>query len=392
MIETIALCLFLVALPLEQFNAMGVTVLKLAGGLALGGWLIGRPRARDPIRWDTGATLMLLFLFWGAASYFWSIDPGTSMDKLQTYALLLVTYFLITNVVRGERELPAAMTALWVGMVVLVISGVIGMSAIQANNEDSRLAGVEGNPNGYVALIMACVPACYWLFTRAKARLYKAVVAASLLVAAVTSFYAKSRGGFISTVIFFLSLLAFRQTRRRAVGFAVLFSVLTFRLAPLGLWQRLDESRQRGNVRTTTLWPAGLKAFGQRPWFGSGLGTNLQALSRVRGGKSVVHNSPLAVAIELGIVGLTLYCGLLAYCTVRLWRAIASAMRQGRTREAGFAIVLLASFFGYMTTWFKGGGMEAAKMVWVLLGFMSAYAHILEQTSGATGPIHNGRA
>jgi hypothetical protein len=54
-------------------------------------------------------------------------------------------------------------------------------------------------------------------------------------------------------------------------------------------------------------------------------------------------------------------------------------MKQGVSKESTFAIILLASFLGYMTTWFKGGGAEYQKMLWVLLGLMSAYARILEQ-------------
>ena len=387
MIETLALCPFLASLPLETFTTGGVTILKLTGGLALAGWLLGHLRSRDPIRQDPGFVLMVLFVVWGAASFLWSINPATSMYKPQTYALLLMSYFLITNVVRSEKQLSVAMIALWVGMLVLVTSGVLGLSAIRSNDASSRLGGIVGNPNGYVAMFVALIPACYWVYARTKVPFRRAITAAALLAGGVTAFYTKSRGGFISIGVFFLCLLAFRQTRRRALGFVVLFLVLALRLAPLGLWQRMDESVQRGNVRTTKLWPAGLAALGQRPFFGSGLGTNQQAISRVRGGGgAVVHNAPLAVAIELGVVGLALYCAMLGYCTVRLWRAVASATRQGRSREALFAVVLLASFFGYMTTWFKGGGMEASKMVYVLAGLMSAYARILEQPPGATRP------
>ena len=376
--DAYVLCLFLAALPFEEFTTMGMTILKLTGGLALAGWLLSRLRSRDPIRWDPGSTLMLLFVVWGAASYSWSIDPTMSMDRLQTYALLFVSYFLITNVIRSEEQLSPAMTALWLGMLVLVTSGVLGLSTIRLSDADSRLGGVVGNPNGYVAILVACIPAGYWVFARTRVPVRRVITAVALLAAGITSFYAKSRGGFISIGVVFLSLLAFRQTRRRAFGFVVLFLVLTLRLAPLGLWQRMDDARLRGDVRTTKLWPAGLAAFGQRPLLGFGLGTNGLAIS-ARGAAEVVHNSPLAVAIELGVVGLALYCALLTYCTGRLWRAIASATRQGRLSEAGFAVVLLASFFGYMTTWFKGGGMEYAKMLWVLLGLMSAYARILEQ-------------
>jgi hypothetical protein len=90
----------------------------------------------------------------------------------------------------------------------------------------------------------------------------------------------------------------------------------------------------------------------------------------------------LAVAIELGLPGLLLYVGFTVYASVLLLRALSAAMRSDRTKEARFAAVLLASFAGYMTNWFKGGGMEYAKILWVLLGLMSAYARILEQSLG----------
>ena len=166
MVETYALCLFLAAIPLDQFSTMGMTILKLVGGVALAGWLLSRLRSRDPIRWDLGATLMLLFVFWGAASYFWSIEPASTLYSLQTYMLLLVLYFLIVNVVRGEKQFSPAMIALWVGMLVLVISGLLGVSSIRLNDEDSRLAGIAGNPNTYVAILVALVPPSYWVYSR----------------------------------------------------------------------------------------------------------------------------------------------------------------------------------------------------------------------------------
>jgi O-antigen ligase len=385
MIETFALCPFLAALPFEEYTTMGVSILRLAGGLALVVWLFSHLRPHDAIRWDTGLTLMLLFVIWGAASGFWSISPAVSWDRLPTYVLLLVSYFLVVNVIRDERQLSVAMTAWWVGTLVLVASGVSGLSAVQSSGAGARLGGIVGNANAYVAMLVSCIPCCYWALTRTRAPFLKIVTAVALLAAVITSFYSKSRGGFVSIVVFFLSLLAFRQTRRRAIGFAALFLALALRLGSLGLWQRMDEARlQRGDDRTASLWPAGLKAFGQRPLFGSGLGTNYQAVASF-GAWQVVHNSPLAVAIELGLVGLALYCALLTYGVVRLWRAITAAMRQGKAREAGFAIVLLASFLGYMTTWFKGGGMEYSKMVWVLLGLMNAYSRMLEQPPGTAG-------
>ena len=257
------------------------------------------------------------------------------------------------------------------------------MAGIRLRAEPFRVSGILGNPNGYVAMLVACIPSGYWFFTRTKAPFRKVLTVAAIAAAVITSLYSQSRGGIISIIVFLLSLLAFRQTRRRGFVFAILILATGFRLAPLAFWQRWEETKTLGgNIRTTELWPAGLRAFAQNPWLGSGLGTNADAVYRAQGsrtGGSVVHNAPLAVAVELGIPGLGLYLGFVAYALVRLLRALAATTRQGRSKETVFAIVLLASFVGYMTTWFKGGGAEYSKMLWVLLGLMSAYARILEQ-------------
>lgn len=126
-----------------------------------------------------------------------------------------------------------------------------------------------------------------------------------------------------------------------------------------------------GDPRTSWLWPLGLRAVGQHPVLGTGLGTGV--------GGTVVHNAPLAVAVDLGLPGLALYLGFIVYAAGRLPRALSTTMKRGRSEDCVFAIVLLASFLGYMTTWFKGGGAEYSKMLWVLLGLMSTYARMLEQ-------------
>jgi hypothetical protein len=385
-IETTALCLFLAALPLEQFSAMGVAILRLAGGLALVAWLFSRLRSTDPIQWDVGLTLMMLFVGWGIASCSWSVSPTTSLEQVPTYVLLLVSYFLIVNAIRDEKQFSAAMFALWLGTMVLLTSGALDMSGVRFREEAHRIGGILGNPNSYVAMLVACIPSGYWFFTRTRAPMRRVITGAALVVAGLTSTYTQSRGGAISIAVFFLALLGFRQTRWRAVVFAILAAVLVLRAAPLPFWERWEEVRVKGgNIRSLELWPAGLRAFARRPLSGSGLGTNAQALARAQGRTAeglVVHNAPLAVAIELGLPGLLLYVGFTVYASVLLLRALSAAMRSDRTKEARFAAVLLASFAGYMTNWFKGGGMEYAKILWVLLGLMSAYARILEQSLG----------
>jgi putative inorganic carbon (HCO3(-)) transporter len=346
-------------------------------------------RSLNPIHWDLGLTLMVLFVGWGTASGLWSMNPAATMAQLLTYVLLLVSYFLIVNVIRNEKQLSSAMIALWLGTLVLLTSGAVGMAGIWLRGRDYRISGILGNPNSYVAMLVACVPAVYWVFAMTRVPFRRVATSAAVVVAGITSLYSLSRGGTIAIIAFLLSLLAFRQTRRRGFAFAVLLLALGFWMAPSAFWQRWEETRtKRGDIRTMELWPAGLRASTRSPWLGSGLGTNADAIYDIRGtraGGAVAHNAPLAVAIELGLPGLALYLGFIAYALVRLLRVLTARMRQGSSKEAVFAVVLVASFMGYMTTWFKGGGAEYQKMLWVLLGLMSAYARILEQPSSVVG-------
>jgi len=381
MIETFALCLYLAALPLEQFSAMGTTIIKLAGGLALAGWLLGRLRSHDPIRWDPGLTLMALFGVWGTASTFWSMNPTRTIEKLPTYALLFVSYFLIVNVIRNEKQLSAAMVAMWLGALMLVVSGTVELAAASLRMPGFRLGGISGNPNGYVSTLLVLFPSCYWVVTRSRVLLIRVVAVAVLVLAGITSLYTLSRGGILSIAVLISAVLLSRRTRWRDRALVLVVAVLLLRLAPLQLWQRFDETRRRGgDVRTLDLWPAGLKALARNPLTGSGLGTNVLAISPLaeHEGKAV-HNAPLAIAIELGIPGLALYCSFVVFMTVRLLQALATGGKRGQSSKTQFAVVLLASLAGYLVGWFKGGGMEYSKFLWVLLGLMSAYARILEQ-------------
>jgi hypothetical protein len=332
---------------------------------------------------------MLLFTIWGIASCFWSIDPTASMERLPTYILLFLSYFLIVNIVGSEKQLSTVMVALWLGTLVLLTSGVLEMTGIWKSAESDRLSGVIGNANAYVVMLVAYIPACYWVFTRTVIPLRKLVTGAALVAAGITSLHAQSRGGVVSISVFFLVLLAYRQTRWRGLALAVLLLVLALRAAPLGFWERWEEVRVRGgDVRTLELWPVGLRTLAQSPLTGSGLGTNAQAIApalRRTATGLVVHNPLLGVAIELGLPGLLLYLGFTVYPLVLLLRALKSSVRLGRPKESAFAIVLVASFAGYMASWFKGGGMECNKMLWVLLGLMSAYARILEQPPDVEG-------
>ncbi|HTW92737.1 MAG TPA: O-antigen ligase family protein [bacterium] len=382
MIESYVLGIYLAALPLDQLSVQGITVLKWVGALAFGVWVITRVRSFDPIRWDRSMTLMALFVAWGMVSVLWSVDPALSMGSIPTYLLLFVSYFLIVNVIQGEKQLSVGMIALWLGVLVLLVSGVLDMAGIRQQGETYRVGGVTGNPNGYVALLVACIPSGYWFLSRTRFPLRRAITVGALAVAGVTAIYTQSRGGIISIAVFFLVLLAYRRTRGRALVLAALVVILVLRAAPLAFWERWQETQsQGGDVRTKELWPAGMRAIEQRPFTGYGLGTNQDALRMVRGGAggTEVHNAPLAIGIELGLPGLALYLGFIAYSVVRLLRALAATARRGISKEAAlFAAVLLASFAGYLVNWLKGGGMEYSKMLWVELGLMNAYVRLLE--------------
>lgn len=135
-------------------------------------------------------------------------------------------------------------------------------------------------------------------------------------------FKSDSRNGLLSLlVMIFLAVIILRgSTIGARRGLIVGFVSLAFLVAISGNWNRpefvrlrdrLSEENSINEISTgrTKLWYAGLKGFAERPLTGQG-GDNLisrQYAEKAVGINNVIHNTPMEMAIQYGLIGIILY-------------------------------------------------------------------------------------
>src|SRR5690606_32628288 len=133
----------------------------------------------------------------------------------------------------------------------------------------------------------------------------------------------ESRGGLISLAVFSLLYFSFSEKKLPVFILIAFFIVLLFQFLPDGFIDRFQEIGT--SKRITELWPAGLRALEDNLVVGTGLGTNRVVIPRYFGYATFldhtmnVHNSLLAVGVELGLPGLILYLSFVGIPTRNLF-------------------------------------------------------------------------
>ncbi|EMI16528.1 O-antigen ligase-related protein [Rhodopirellula maiorica SM1] len=189
-------------------------------------------------------------------------------------------------------------------------------------------------------LLVALIPLCAASALQCRGTIFRSFWGLTTVAAIAAVVATANRGGAIGLVIACSTLIA--CAGRRAVGLAAIFlitSVVCFLLVPgfdgASLKERMDSviqhREQDPNVLSRlVLWEAATQSLdGQRLWWGQGPGQGPAAISRERGSVRLVavHNTFLAIILELGLVGVILCVGPLLLgmvCVCQRWRSCRS--------------------------------------------------------------------
>jgi len=380
---------FMVGLPLDTVISGDIFSLpKILGFLALASFLLSIIIRRKNVKFDAAFWVMMMYLAWCTLSYFWSINPSASLARIFSIIQFAILYILIINLVATEAVLSRAMLALGIGAAVLAGTGVVQLRQVAVLNQTAlsldRLAGAADNANWYFVVAICMIPALYWLMANYRnwlIKLFAFLIAGALFV---TALYTQSRGGLISLGIFFLAYLVLTDKKASAVLILSLVGLMGFLIMPSTVYARFLTIGSDPFDRLTVLWPAAWLAFTRNMWIGSGIGTSSFVMYRYLAGYRYAaealspHNSFLAIGIDTGLVGIALYLSFALIPIIKLLIAfVKGKMRWHKGKMERFGILLLCALLAYITSWFKGGGMEYQKMLWVLVGLESAVLNII---------------
>jgi O-antigen ligase len=333
------------------FGAAGeLSLAKGAGALLALSWLAtiatrrARPRFVGAHPWATYA--MVLLVAWAALSTLWAEDSQLAATTVSRYALNLLLVLIVYAAITTRRDVVLLLVVFVAGTLVSAGYGLLRRASRPPSADGiERLYGAGVNANVLASLLIAgaVIALALALIARRSPGLRLAALGAAA-ICGTTIVFTVSRSGIVSFAVALVAglLLAGRGRRLPALGAALVLAtvVVTYfaALAPPAATERIT-TPETGSGRED-LWLVGWRMVEAHPVEGVGAGNFpvasihylLQPGTVLRDDyivqvPKVAHNIYLGTWAELGLVGLLLFCGILAF-------ALACAARAARTFEA----------------------------------------------------------
>jgi O-antigen ligase len=339
-------------------------------------WQVLRVRQIRP----PSAALLLLTVFtaWAALSVLWARVTHDAVERMMSYAQLILFLWLGWQVVRTSRDWRALAGGYVLGCATAAVASwmasLAGVSYL-GDEWDPRYVAYGFDPNDMGVTLAIAVPLAVHLGVTVRG-VWRVVWFSYLPLALSASVLTGSRGGAITMAVALIAAtyVALRSAPRLAVPLGGLITVGVIAAAlwvPPATWRRVATVREEVSSGTLNdrlpIWRAGLDVLTDHPLVGVGVGGFPDAVVPALGRGIVAHNTLLSVAVELGVTGLALFLG-----------SFLAAI--GASRDHRAARRLAVALIG---TWFVGVASlswEYRKTTWLVL-LLAAAASALEDSS-----------
>jgi O-antigen ligase len=267
--------------------------------------------------------LWLGFLLWLLAGFLHTPDFEQAQISAQQMVSLVALFAILAVAPVSEQNLRSICGAIVLGGVVASLYGLYLMhnNPQFADAVEGRLTinalGRTADPNGFADALLAPFAIAFvsLLNARKPGRLIVSLCATLLILTAI--FGSLSREAIVACVAIVAVVVWF--SRRRLLGIALAVPALAAVpfLVP-AVAQRMSDALVTGGAGRQSIWRVEWIAFWQHPIFGWGTGGAIEAYNRnylqvfqpyIAGWSRPPHNTPLSIAIELGVIGLLLFYG-----------------------------------------------------------------------------------
>jgi O-antigen ligase len=367
-----ALWLFVFTIPWQNaFVVPGFgTISRVAGAAAVAFTILAVAATARVRPLSLIQVLMLSFLCWAVLTAAWTIDPINTEARVATYIQLIVMACVIWQLTATALLQRSLIQAFVLGSAVPAIGAISGRLTGQAVKDAGRYAAANMAVNelGHIFAI-ALAMACYLAVSERKAVwfwFYTALMGVFQVGVLLTA----SRGAALCSAVawmllpwVFHRLKNYQKRAAVAVGAALVLAALA--VVPAVTWQRLSETSQEiesGNFsRRGHLWRAGWVVFQRHPIVGVGAGAFQTSVeNEIKTGRTrSPHNSFLAVGVELGLIGLALFLGLLI-CLL-----LGCLQLSGFDRQLALILLVVWTMTSLVSNW------EYHKVTWLVFGLIA---------------------
>ncbi|RDI95090.1 hypothetical protein DV704_08435 [Meiothermus sp. QL-1] len=316
------------------------------------------------------------FVLLSVLSYFWSIAPQDTLERILQYGLLWMFFWAIFVVLEAEGPIRRIMSAYVLGAYVAAGNTVYNfLSGSEVVYQ--RYAAANFDPGDLSFVLSIGIPLAWYLALRETGGwtwLYRVYPLVALGVVFLTAARAGLLGVAVGLLFVVLTLpRATWQLKTLTGALAALALALIPTLIPPESFSRLatllDEVSSGTLNDRTNIWLAGWQVFGEHPLLGTGAGTFGASLEGHPWFRQWVapHNLFVAIGAEMGVVGLLLLVGLLGGVAARL----PSLPPLERLLWASVFLILMLACMAQNWEW--------RKQTWFVLGMILAHWAALSQ-------------
>jgi O-antigen ligase len=321
----------------------------------------GRMRAPNAFWW-----LTLALYLWLCCTYFWTIDPAATLEKIRGYFQEMMIVWLVWEFAGTPANLRALLRATVAGswvLALLTLAAFRSADAIAANQV--RFAAFGQDPNEVARFLDLAFPLAALLLHCERRWLARLLALGFFPAGIVAVLLTASREGFLAALVGRAGAAGLRTQsppRRLLAAFFVLppSAAALWWIIPAGTLARLatiPEQLGGGDLnQRLNIWSAGWRAFAQAPLFGSGVGTYVAAAHL--GPMDTAHNTALSIAVGGGLVALSLALLL-----------VALAVRSAVATHGPLRLTLVTSLLVWAVT-SLAATVEENRTTWLLLAIV----------------------
>jgi len=311
--------------------------------------------------------LTLAFYLWFCCTYFWTIDPSATLEKIRAYFQEMMIVWLVWEFADTPADLRALLRATVAGswvLALLTLAAVRSPVAIAAGQ--IRFAAYGQDPNEVARFLDLGFPLAALLLNCERRRPARLMALGFLPLGLVAVLLTASREGFLAAVLAFagsILLLTLGHPRRVVAALFVLppFLAALWYVIPGAIFDRLatiPEQLRSGDLnQRLNIWSAGWGAFVHAPLLGTGAGSFVAAahLAPI----DTAHNTALSIAVGGGLCALFLATLL-----------VALAARYALQTQGPLRLALVTSLLVWAVT-SLAATVEENRTTWLLLAIIT---------------------
>jgi len=380
------LLVFVFAIPWEYSLDLGDplgNVARIAGLMLL---LVAIPAALQAGRLRTPCALLwlvLAFYLWFCCSYFWTIEPAATLDKMRAYFQETMIVWLVWEFAENSRDLRWLLRAYVAGSWVLAALTLMNFGSAEAIAAGQiRFAAYGQDPNDVARFLDLGFPIAALLLGSESRWPVRILALGYLPLGLVAVVLTASRGGFLAAVVALAGcgILLFRSHGRVVLAGLFALPALAAGLwfaVPHGTFERLatiPEQIRSGDLnQRLNIWSASWHAFRHAPILGTGAGSFVSAagLSPM----DTAHNTVLTLLVSGGLCALFLAVGILALA-VR-----STLLTRGSVRLALATALLVWAVTAMVST------VEESRTTWLLMGLIALAGRLAVEEPEGVGVV-----